>query len=64
MPRYTYKCKNKKCEYFDVVIEQSRSVDDRNKDELCECGGVLSRVQEMTSEPILRGEGFTPKFHK
>jgi predicted nucleic acid-binding Zn ribbon protein len=64
MPRYTYKCDNEKCEKCNLIIEQIRTVDDRNKEENCECGQLLQRVPETTAPPLFRGEGFTPRFHK
>lgn len=64
MPNYTYKCENEKCEKCHIIVEQARKVDDRNKEELCECGKPLVRVTALTSQPVFRGGGFTEKFYR
>ena len=62
MPRYNYKCTNVNCDKFDKIIEQQRTVADRNKEIECECGKFLERTVELSSHPQFRGSGWTPKF--
>lgn len=64
MPRYTYRCENEICENYNVVVEEKRSVEDRNRRDICKCGGEMNRVTELTANPHFKGDGFTPKFHR
>jgi hypothetical protein len=63
MPRYNYHCLNEKCERYSVIVEEQRSVDDRNRRDICKCGEEMSRAAELTSAPQFKGE-HTPKFHR
>lgn len=63
MPRYTYECTNEQCEKCHFVIEQQRSMDNRNKEDFCECGVPLVRLTDLPSNPQFKGE-HTPKFYR
>lgn len=64
MPRYTYECQNEQCQRCHLIIEEKRSVEDRNKESFCECGQKMVRLTDLPANPIFRGDGFTPKFHR
>lgn len=63
MPIYTYTCENEKCEQHNIITEEKRPIDDRNRRDMCKCGEEMTRTRELTANPQFRGE-FTPRFHK
>ena len=58
MPTYDFQCS--KCS---KIVEAVRRVDERDDAPKCECGAETKRVMISAPGVILRGSGWTPKFH-